>query len=223
MIRFLTIAVIIQDESGLLCFSSSPLGSRLLNPSLFAPTVRLRLFSLLCVLVLAFVGFETHAVAAPPAIGDKAADFTLKSIDGEDVALAAVLRQGPTVLIVLRGYPGYQCPLCTRQVADFLKHADEIKARRGQVLMIYPGPAANLRARAQEFIRGKTLPENFTLLVDPAYAFVNAYGLRWDAPNETAYPSTFVIDQNSKVRFARISKSHGDRARAADIVKALSQ
>ena len=60
-----------------------------------------------------------------------------------------------------------------------------------------------------------------TLLLDPDYSFTNAYGLRWDAPRETAYPSTFVIDTDGTVRYAKISKSHGDRAEVSDVIKAL--
>jgi len=52
---------------------------------------------------------------------------------------------------------------------------------------------------------------------------VNAYGLRWDAPNETAYPSTFVLDRKGVVRFANISRSHGDRTKAADIIEQLKR
>jgi hypothetical protein len=77
-------------------------------------------------------------------------------------------------------------------------------------------------ARAEEFITGKTLPANFHLWIDPDYSFTNAWHLRWDAPRETAYPSTFVIAPDGKIRFAKISKTHGDRASAEDVLKALA-
>lgn len=60
------------------------------------------------------------------------------------------------------------------------------------------------------------------LVTDPDYIFTNSWGLRWDAPRETAYPSTFVIDRKGVVRFTKISKTHGDRANPADILKAVS-
>lgn len=189
--------------------------------------VRFAVVAVLCGVAPPFFADELQAAeppaSAPPAVGGKAPNFTLKAIDGKNVSLAETLKRGPAVVIVLRGYPGYQCPLCTRQVADLLKHADEIKARRAQVLMIYPGPSANLRTRAEEFIRGQKLPGNVSLLVDPDYAFVSAYGLRWDAPNETAYPSTFVINPDGPVRFAKISKTHGGRSSAAEVVKTLAE
>lgn len=87
--------------------------------------------------------------------------------------------------------------------------------------MVYPGPATELKARAGEFLRGKSLPENFELLLDPDYAFTKAYGLRWDAPNETASPSTFVLGKDRTVHFAKVSRTHGGRAGASEIDEAL--
>jgi hypothetical protein len=48
---------------------------------------------------------------------------------------------------------------------------------------------------------------------------VNAYGLRWDAPHETAYPSTFILDRKGIVQFVKISHTHGDRTKASAIVE----
>jgi hypothetical protein len=49
-------------------------------------------------------------------------------------------------------------------------------------------------------------------LLDPDYSMINAYGPRWDAPRETAYPSTFVFGTGGSVRFAQVSRSQGGRA-----------
>jgi hypothetical protein len=48
-------------------------------------------------------------------------------------------------------------------------------------------------------------------------------GLRWDAPDETAYPATFVIDRGGAVRFAQVSLGHDGRALATDVLKALDR
>ncbi|MGH7956231.1 MAG: hypothetical protein ACREH8_04380, partial [Opitutaceae bacterium] len=50
----------------------------------------------------------------------------------------------------------------------------------------------------------------------------NAYGLRWEAPKETAYPSTFIIDRANRVRFAHVSKTHGNRVSAAAALETLA-
>ncbi len=157
----------------------------------------------------------------PPAIGTKAPAFHLNAIDGKECSLAEATAEGPVVLVVLRGYPGYQCPICTRQVGDLLRRADQLAQAEARVLLVYPGPSDQLQERAEEFLGGQTLPEHFTLLLDPAYTFTNAYGLRWEAPRETAYPATFVIGGDGVVRYSKISESHGDRASSDEILKAI--
>ncbi len=158
-----------------------------------------------------------------PAVGEAAPDFTLTSVAGKKVQLAKLTEKSPVVLVVLRGYPGYQCPLCNMQVRGFIKKADEFAQAGVQVVLVYPGSGDNLEQRAKEFLTDKKLPENFEMLLDPDYAFTNQYGLRWDAPKETAYPSTFLIDQKGKIFFAKVSKSHGGRTNASDILEELAK
>lgn len=161
--------------------------------------------------------------ANPPAVGDKAPDFALSSISGKTVRLSEVTAQGPTVLVVLRGYPGYQCPFCNRQAQDYIKNAQGFTAAGARVVMVYPGSAKDLATHAQEFMANKTFPVNFELLLDPDYEFTNLYGLRWNAPQETAYPSTFLLDHHGSVFFAKVSKEHGGRSTAAEVQEALKQ
>jgi thioredoxin-dependent peroxiredoxin len=180
---------------------------------------------LLCLLlftcVLALTATAQQTTSTPPAVGDKAPDFTLSTQQGKRVRLADVTAQAPVVLVVLRGYPGYQCPLCNLQVQDFLKNAQGFAEAKTRVILVYPGPPENLNARAAEFFTDKPLPAHFELLLDPGYEFTNRYGLRWDAPKETAYPSIFLIDQKGIVFYAKVSKTHGGRAKAAEILEAL--
>ncbi len=153
--------------------------------------------------------------AAQPAVGETAKDFQLMSLSGAPVRLSDLTAKGPVVLLVLRGFPGYQCPLCNRQVKEFVSHASDFAG--ATVLMVYPGPAE----KANEFAADKDLPKGFLMVVDPDYAFTKQYDLRWDAPKETAYPSTFLIDGNRKIFFAKVSNSHGGRSSAAEVSAAL--
>jgi thioredoxin-dependent peroxiredoxin len=161
--------------------------------------------------------------ANPPEPGETAPNFTLSTLNDKPIELKQLTAKKPVLLVVLRGWPGYQCPLCTRQVNDFVSHASEFDAAGAQVLMVYPGPAADLKAHAQDFLQNKNWPNNFLFVVDPDYNFTKSYGLRWDARNETAYPSTFILDKENKVRFAHISKQHGDRLGSAAALKALGE
>lgn len=179
---------------------------------------RHRIVTLLCFF---FLAAAANAADAPPKVGDKAPDFQLLNLQGDKIELSKVVKNGPVVLVVLRGYPGYQCPLCTKQFAEFLKAADDFKAANATLLFVYPGPADKLKEYAKEFTQGKDYPDHFQLLLDPNYNFTTVYALRWDAKNETAYPSTFIIDKDQKVTYAKVSKTHGGRTKAAEILKAL--
>lgn len=157
-----------------------------------------------------------------PAVGRQAPDFALSALDGSTVRLSEQTARGPVVLVVLRGWPTYQCPFCTRQFGDYLSRASDLQAAGAQVLFVYPGPAVGLEKHAQALTADRPLPAHFRILIDPEYTFTQAYGLRWDAPKETAYPSTFVLDGRGTVTFARISREHGGRVPVADVLAALA-
>ena len=159
--------------------------------------------------------------ASPPTVGDKAPDFQLSTVEGKRVSLSELTPVGPVVLVVLRGYPGYQCPYCNRQFQDFTLKSPAFAAAGARVVMVYPGPPQELGSRATEFMTRKSLPENFFLLLDPGYRFTDQYGLRWDEPNETAYPSTFVLDRHGVVVYSKSAKVHGARTTAAEILDVL--
>lgn len=160
---------------------------------------------------------------APPAVGKKAPDFELETLDGKKHKLSRLVKEGPVVLLMLRGYPTYQCPLCTRQMADFLNSAEAFADQGATVVFVYPDTKDGVAEHAQEFIKGKKFPKNFLFLLDPDFKFTNSYGLRWDAPKETSYPSTFIVDGDQKVTFAKISKTHGGRTKAKDILGELKK
>jgi peroxiredoxin len=184
-----------------------------------------RLRASAAIAVMAICGVTTAYAAAglekAPKLGEKAPPFVLAALDGQRITLASELVRGPVVLVLLRGWPGYQCPFCTRQFADFLDHARDLEATGARVVWVYPGRADQVQRRASEFTANRALPLNFRVAIDPDYAFTNAYGLRWDQPNETAYPATLVIDRDGVVRFVQVSSDHDHRALATDVIGAL--
>lgn len=121
------------------------------------------------------------------------------------------------------GLAGYQCPICDLQVHDYIASAPAFAAAKARILFVYPGPADGLITRAREFAewKGKQWPKDYLFVLDPVNTMVNAYGLRWDAPRESAYPSTFIIDNKRVVRFVKVSRTHGDRSKAAAVLKEL--
>jgi peroxiredoxin len=190
---------------------------------------------------LAATPIESHAQSdnpAPPQVGDQAPGFELPRLNAAEqgdsagkrgadklssITLEELNKRGPVVLVVLRGWPGYQCPLCSRQVGQFLNERDEFARHGVQVVMIYPGPAEQLAEHAREFQGDRKLPDDFHLLIDPDYQFTDDWGLRWDAARETAYPSTFIIGKDGRIKFGQTSSTHGDRVSAKTVLAELAR
>ncbi len=178
---------------------------------------------LLTVLILFSIYAATQGYDKPPMTGELAQDFELKTLDGTQVKLSILSEKGPVAIVVLRGYPGGQSALCSRQVADLINKASSFADAGATVILIYPGSVDKLDEHAREFLADKMLPINFRYVTDPGYTFANKYGIRWDAKNETVYPATFVVNSKGIVSFALVSKGHGGRAKTEDILKALSK
>lgn len=162
-----------------------------------------------------------QAATPPPAVGQIAPNFELESTRGERVALATLYQKSPVVLVVLRGFPGYQCPFCQRQVADFVAHSKAFMDAGVSVVFVYPGPPDTTRNKAAEFLGGKAFPAEFEMLLDPGYVFTNQYGLRWEANRETAYPTTFYLERGGRIVFAKSAMLHGGRSSATEIIEML--
>lgn len=171
-------------------------------------------------LLLSLTGLRA---AETPQPGEMAPAFSLRALDGKTHSLSSETAQGPVVLVVLRGFPGYQCPLCNRQVSEFVRHGEKFAKAGARVLLVYPGPGSVVDEKAKEFTSDKALPPHFSLLLDPDYRLTTQYNLRWDAPKETAYPSAFLVDRKGRIVFAKVSRSHGGRATAEEMLAALAK
>ena len=161
-------------------------------------------------------------LAATPGVTDRAPDFTLPTPGGAAVQLSSLTASSRVVLIVLRGYPGYQCPYSLQQFNDFQQFAAQFAALGTQILFVYPGTSSNLASEAGAFAPASAMPGNVHLVIDPDFAVTNLYGLRWKAPGETAYPSTFIIEKDRSIFSVKVGNSHGDHPTAADTLAALN-
>jgi len=185
---------------------------------------RILLFSLSILLLINSASAEK--INAGPEEGSKIGEITGTTIAGSDFMLSKLVEKGSVVLVMLRGFPGTQCPVCSTQVAGYIAKAEEFeKQRNTPVVFIYPGKVKNLEERAKEFTapleKEVDLPGNFIFLIDQDYKITNYLNLRWDDPNETAYPAAFVIDHDGYIQYSKVSDNHGDRATAGEILEFL--
>ena len=176
------------------------------------------------VIALAFtVIAPAQAVEPTLQVGETAPDFALDSLDGQKVSLSALADQGPVVLVVLRGYPGYQCPICTAQVGDLMGKAPRLSGRQVSCDPGIPGAVGGTQATGRRVHPWQNPAGELSNPPRPRFHVHEELRPRWDAPKETAYPSAFVIDSTRTIRFAKISHSHGGRAKAAEILEALKK
>jgi peroxiredoxin Q/BCP len=182
----------------------------------------LSLPSLLLALTISALAATPGGADHIPGVADHAPNFTLSTLGGTTLQLSTLTGQGRVILIVLRGYPGYQCPYSLQQFNDFQQYAAQFAALNTQIVFIYPGPSPNLVSEATDFATTSSMPGNIHLVIDPDFTVINLYGLRWNAPSETAYPSTFIIEKDRSIFSVQVGKSHGDHPSAADTLAALN-
>ena len=167
---------------------------------------------------------EDAVRSMPLPVGDKAINFELPTVGSDSyIDLEKEYAEGHVVVIVLRGYPGYQCALCRSQVSAMINRAKALAAVAHRVILVYPGEAEGLERRADQFVSSRSFPEPLVLVQDPGMEMVNAWGLRWNAPRETAYPATYIIKSNGRVAWQKISSSHSGRTTADEIIKQLKK
>ncbi|MDG2223466.1 MAG: redoxin domain-containing protein [Rubripirellula sp.] len=155
-------------------------------------------------------------------VDDRVHDFELPIVGSKDyLRLSDQYRQGAVVVVVLRGYPGYQCPICMRHVATLANRAATLKRFASKVVLIYPGESGSLEQQAEKFAGKRRLPEPMVIVRDDQMDTVREWGLRWNARSETAFPATYVIDRNGRIRWKKVSTSHAGRSTVEEILKEL--
>jgi peroxiredoxin len=124
-----------------------------------------------------------------PQVGDKAPDFTLESIDGENISLSDF--RGKTVLIV---FTSVNCKECEEQMPYLIgayQQANGGLAVLDIYHMIYD------KRVVQDYVNNKQFT-TFPALPDPKNKVANAYGA-------TRFPPTnFIVDEAGIIRYKKI-------------------
>ena len=188
--------------------------------------------------VIARAAAELAAALPEPglAVGAAAPDFTLPDAFGDDVHLAALLRNGP---VVLTFYRGAWCPYCNLQLRQLKAVIPHIEAHGAALVAITPQQPDQSRTQVEK--DGYPFP----ILSDLDDRVIKAYRLYFEVSDEldavyrqrfgldlTAYngtgrrglpvPGTFVIDRDGRVVAAFADVDYRQRAEPADIVRALA-
>lgn len=143
-------------------------------------------------------------------------ELTLLSEDLDSVTLAEVQGDRNLLLVVLRGAP--LCPFCTAQTSRLVSNYTKFTELGAEVAVVFPGTKKDLQqllknARLEE----QTLP--FPVLVDTELDAIR----RLEIEADKAKPSTYIIDQRGRTRFAYIGASMSDRPSIQVLVSALER
>ena len=128
------------------------------------------------------------------AAGQKAPEFSLKSLDGKEYSLKALLEQGPVVVAFFK----VSCPVC-QFTFPFL---ERLHQRYGSDGVTFLGVSQNDAGDSKKFAQqyGVSFP---TLLDAKGYPASNAYGL-------TNVPTIFLIDPDGSVKVSSMGFAKAD-------------
>jgi peroxiredoxin len=151
--------------------------------------------------------------STPPAVGDRAPDFTLKDQHGQDVHLSEVLGSKHVVLVF---YPFAFSGICTGELGEVRDGLEHFQADDIQVFAISCDPMFSLRAWADA--EGYFFP----LLSDfwPHGDVARRYGV-FREPMGAAVRGTFLIDRDGVIRWSQVN-GPGERRDFADYRAALA-
>lgn len=167
-------------------------------------------------------------------VGMRAPAFALPSATGDEVALTALLAEGP---VVLTFYRGAWCPYCNLALRALQQHNEAIRSRGARLAAVSP----QVPDESLSLIEKHDL--DFDVLSDIGSETAQQYGIAFDLSAEMAalyeqrgvdlqrvngghartlpLPATYVIDSHGIIRWAFVVSDHTLRAEPADILTAL--
>lgn len=158
------------------------------------------LYRWVLVALMALSSVHVHAVA----VAEVAPDFTLKSLQGNNLRLEEYRGQ-----VVLINFWASWCGPC-RQEMPLL---DRLHQRYQETGFAVLGVNVEGKIKPAQELVDKT-KVTFPVLIDADQKVSELYNLE-------AMPSTVVVDRNGVVRYIHLGYKPGDEAKYVDVVKAL--
>ncbi len=170
-------------------------------------------------------------------VGDTAPDFTLTNADGKEVALSALLKEGP---VILTWYRGGWCPYCNIALAAMEKKLPEFRKAGAQLVALTPElPDKSLTTTEKNKL-------TFQVLTDKDHAVARKFGIAFDLTPEVRelykkhfnltefngatagdgtlpLAATYIIDRKGVIRWAFLDADYRKRAEPADLVTFLEK
>ena len=138
-----------------------------------------------------------------PEVGDKAPDFNLLDVSGNEVRLSDFEGKKNVVLIFYSSYKdgsNPQWPTCTMQLSEVQKRISEINNLNAEVIAI------STKGDQQDVENSKSLLGlTFTLIPKPNRKVAEDFGV-WPKYMDRAV-ATIIIDKKGIIRFKEVSKS----------------
>lgn len=167
-------------------------------------------------------------------VGARAPKFALPSVTGPEIALTALLAEGP---VVLTFYRGAWCPYCNLALRALQEINGDIRDRGARLVAVSP----QIPDESLSLVDKHDLA--FDVLSDIGSETAKRYGIAFDISDDLAamydqrglelqrvngghartlpLPATFVIDDQGIVQWTFVATDHTRRAEPADILAAL--
>ena len=143
-------------------------------------------------------------------IGEKAPDFTLKDLHGENWSLHE--HKGKTVVLLF--YPGDDTPVCTAQLCSVRDNWSQYQATGAEVVGISTDSVDSHKSFSDKY----NLP--LTLLADEKGEILEKYGMKSWLPGRSAR-GVVVIDKDGIVRHHQVQSLSLFRPKDDEVLEAI--
>jgi peroxiredoxin len=170
--------------------------------------------------------FDSNGYDAPPPpprtvsplIGTSLPRTRFLAADGAVVDVAALNREGRSVVLVLqRGFSGQICIYCAAQTAALADALPRFRARGAEVVVVFPGPSETIPAFIAAVQTLRTDPPPMPVCLDVDLGLVR--GLRVE--DAVAKPTALVVSPAGRITYAHVGRDKTDRPSVEELLDAL--